>query len=188
MLTSVLSVAKSRLSTTRCTLRASGSAAHCTHWAVVCRTLSFRSCPESECAQQMKHTPWSYSGFPSLGVDTQVSSVHRLRCKPDRNHVRLHDRQSPLVGCQLMRDPKEEHPEGITQRPCGLREANIMTMDTVTSLPAVQGVLRLDTATSIVGTPDLQTPGTDPALLFLSHPALLHQRTLRPQHPKFTII
>lgn len=62
-----------------------------------------------------------------------------------------------------------------------------MTMDTVTSLPAVQGVLRLDTATSIVGTPDLQTPGTDPALLFLSHPALLHP-TLRPQHPKFTII
>lgn len=123
MLTSVLSVAKSRMSTTRCTLRASGSAAHCTHWAVqhcthravVCRTLSFRSCPESECAQQMKHT--LYSGFSSLGVDTQVSSVHRLRCRPDRNRVRLHDRQSPLDRCQLMRDPKENIQRGSHNGP-----------------------------------------------------------------------
>lgn len=123
--------------------------AHCVCWAMqhsarigpwyAGHWLGFRPCPESECAQQMRHALWSYSGFPCLRTDTQESSVHRLRCRPDRNRVSLHDRQSPLDRYQLMRDPKEEHPEKITQRPCGLREANTMTRDTVTLAPRCPG-------------------------------------------------
>lgn len=78
----------------------------------------------------MRHTLWSSSVSSSLRVDTQMSSIHRLRCMLDRKHVTWYNTQGPLDRCQWMRNTlRESH----LQRPCsGIREESAITRDTHT--------------------------------------------------------
>lgn len=131
----------------------------------------------------MRHTLWSYSRFPSLGVDAQVNSVHRLRCMLDRNHVKRHDRQSTLDGCQLMRDLKEEQPKGTTQRPCGIREESTMPRNTSTLLPRCSRSTQAGHSHQHLGDTLSPKPQDSPCSL-LSHTTLTPQLTLRAPAPQ----